>query len=152
PRTDYLNHLKYWLDHSHAPDIRHGRHWMLTPPRQVSFVHAVQRPLEQPLGKLVLNRGVGDTFVFHTGFLVNHSRSTGHVDVEANWFEYLDIPTQPFPNDIPGDAIRPAKPQNGHAYQVAVEYGNDNTPVVRLKHEFGDTKHRRVTYTPVATT
>ena len=152
PSAAYLPHMAYWLDLSQAPDVKTGHHWMLTPSREVTLVHAVQRPLAPPVGFLKLSRQYDATFVLHRGPVNADSRSTGHVDIEASWFEYLDLPSKPLPNDIPNDPNRPALPQKGHAYQVTFQYGSDQVSLDGVKHEFGDTKHRKVTYKPVGTT
>ena len=152
PSANRISHMAYWLDQSPAQDVMQGRHWMLTPQREVTLVHAVPRPLEKPIAFLKPSRPYNATYYQHAGQVQCHSRSTGHVDLEATWFEYLDLPSKALPNDIPNDAARPALPQKGHAYQLAIAYGKDARPIDGMKHEFGDTKHRKVTYKPVGTT
>jgi hypothetical protein len=152
PALDCLEHMAYWKDYAPADDAKKGRHWMMTPYREITLVHAVPRPITPPTATLTLSRGFGETFVNHTGVLQCHSRSTGHVDMDASWYEYLDLPTKALPNDVIGDADRPALPQTGHAYQITAPYGQDANKITRVPHELGDTKHRRVTYTPVGTT
>lgn len=152
PNPVYLDHLKYWLDHSQAPDVVQGRHWMLTPAREIKLVHAVQRPIVAPEAYIKLSRKEDETFVTHEGVMTFHGESTGHVDVVASWFEYEDRLTRPLPNDIIGDPNRGATPQSGHAYQIGVDYGEKSVGIPALHHELGDTKHRVVKYTPVATT
>ncbi len=150
PAGNRLNHLAYVLDYGvPASDLAGGRHWMLTPRREIKLVHAVPKPLAAPVASVQITRGNDLTFVTHTGTLTSHSRSTNQVDMEATWNETIDVPSKPLPDD---GVSSPTIVQSGHAYQVAVTYGIDATQVLRLHHEFHDTKHRNVTYTPVAQT
>ena len=59
-----------------------GRHWMLTPFRQVIFTHAVQQPLVIPdMTKVLSSRGLGSTFAPFHGPIANHAKSTDRLDV-----------------------------------------------------------------------
>jgi len=152
PTAGLLPHMAYWNEHP-EPAAARGRHWLMTPDRDITLVHAVQRPITPAKAKLSEpTRSAGDTFVTLSGSILSHSRSTGHVDVVASWFEYLDLPTRPMPNDVPDDPLRPAELQNGTAFQLPVAYGVDSRAFDRLSHEFGDTKHRKVTYATLGTT
>lgn len=150
PAAARLGHMAYFLEHSYsAATLALGRHWRLTPRRKLVLVHAVPKPLEAPVAELLVTRGPEDTFVRHTGQLHSHSRSTGLVDLEARWDEVTDEPSRPLPND---GVSAPKEPQVGHAWQAQVTYGVDGQPLNRLEHDFGDTRHRVVRYTPVAHT
>lgn len=127
-----------------------GRHWMLTPFRELVLVHAVQQPLLTPdISKLSVTRGIGSTAaVLHDAVDV-HAKSTGKLDFNAEWTEPVDPLAEPKPKTIPGA---------GHAFEVPVAYPglpeepSDNVASVARRHELGDTKHREIRYTAVATT
>lgn len=150
PANNRLSHMAYVLDYGvPMSELASGRHWMITPRRTITLVHAVPKPLAAPVANVQITRGNDQTFVTHTGVLTSHSRSTNHVDMEATWQETIDVPTKPLPDD---GVSSPTIAQSGHAYQVPVAYGSDTTQILRLHHELHDTKHRNVTYTPVAQT
>ncbi|MBT2382940.1 hypothetical protein [Streptomyces sp. ISL-11] len=121
-----------------------GENWMLTPWTELTLVHAVERPLEAPkLGELRFPRTAEQTFTDVTGRVRAHSRSTGRIDIDATWTEWLDDVTEPAPRRVTGHA---------HVGEVTVERGRDDLPLLDIRHEFRDTRHRDVTYTPTATT
>jgi hypothetical protein len=148
PVASRIGHMAYWVDYSPSADALAGRHWMLTPWREVTLVHAVPRPIDPPAADIKLSRNIHDTFVDHEGVLQVHGRSTASVDIEASWLETQDLPSRPLPED---GKSSPAAPQSAHAYQVPVEYGVDKVQYAR-RHELHDTRHRIVTYKPIATT
>ncbi len=87
----------------------------------------------------------------------NSARSSIRLDVGAEWSEPLDLLLDPGPTRVEGRA---------HAFDRRVDSDEDaalvgrddiaRTPAAlpqhRARHDFGDTKHRTVRYTPVATT
>jgi len=121
-----------------------GGHWMLTPPRTLTLVHAVQQPLIEPqFQSLTSSKGLGATFATLQDEFPINGNSTINVDIEAAWSEPVDDLT-----DSPQPVIR-----KGTALPVEVKIGRGDTiAVVNGKHEFHDTKHRNVAYTAVATT
>ncbi|HYG58984.1 MAG TPA: hypothetical protein VD902_13070, partial [Symbiobacteriaceae bacterium] len=119
-----------------------GGHWMLTPHRYLMLVHAVQQPLLVPAYQgLSASRSLGDTFAVLKDNVQVSGKSTDKLDVLAAWDEPVDILSEPGPRVIAGQA---------HAGEVKVLYGQTETPL-NLKHDFGDTKYRRVRYDAVAT-
>ena len=88
----------------------------------------------------------------------------GRLDVEAAWSEQVDDVLR----DLPEDGVdgRPLRPGSGHVGDFALDAGEDDCrtgsadvprmpnkpPVHELRHELGDTRHRRVRYNAVATT
>ncbi|MFF4218755.1 hypothetical protein [Streptomyces nondiastaticus] len=126
-----------------------GENWMITPWVDVTLVHAVERPLEPPvLGDLTFSRLPGQTFASLSGPLRSHAKSTGRIDLDATWTEWHDDVTEPEPRQITG---------HDHVGEITVEpfendirIGDFGGPTVR--HEFRDTRHRNVTYTPTAAT
>ncbi|MGF0174470.1 hypothetical protein ACQF36_29385 [Streptomyces sp. Marseille-Q5077] len=146
----FLDHfsVKQWLDRpvsaSGVPmphsewevTVLNGRHPVLCPVRQIHLVHAVRRPLAEPRWQSgpPLTREKGEPFavlrpVFPPTGL--NTDSTGRLEISAAWREWT--------NDGDHDA------RIAHVYAQTVARGDPPAPVIR--HEFGDTKHRKVTYT-----
>ncbi len=132
-----------------------GAHWMISPPRALQLVHAVQHPLGPATLNATVNlRGAGQTFADLTGQMTLSVPTTGSIELAAAWNESLDDPAQP----------EPTTPH--HEVSVAhwpVEIGwNETTPlpptgnpwnvVPPARHEFGDTRHRTVDYSLIGTT
>ncbi len=156
PDAARLDELAHWPTLQAGPAAlqaaaKAGLHWMLTPARELTLVHAVQQPLEPAFFAGPTDpspsRGVGDTFVTFRGNVHVHGRSTSHVDVRAEWTDTLDLLEQPGPVD---------KGYKAPAFEIPVAYDNTviqfGTQSMPTKHEFGDTKHHLVTYTPDGTT
>ncbi|MFE6776676.1 hypothetical protein [Streptomyces sp. NPDC057702] len=121
-----------------------GENWLITPWIDVTLVHAVEKPLERPvIGDLTFRRKAEETFADLHGLVRCHARSTGRVDVEATWQEWNDDVTQAAPERVTGQA---------HVGDVTVRAGQDERSLSDVRQEFRDTRHRDVTYTPVATT
>jgi hypothetical protein len=127
-----------------------GRHWMFTPSRTITLVHAVQRPLEAP------SQGVGSTArppgekkTQLTGGLTQHSGSTQRIDLLAEWEDPVDDPKEPEPRTASFQAV---------AASVDILPGEDDLKIdlnttesrFRLFHDLGDTKARLVRYSSVA--
>jgi hypothetical protein len=152
-------------------DRRHealdSRNWMLTPWVDLTFVHAVEKPLADP-SVAVTNAGMlrnaGEHFCVLQGAITNHAKSTGRLDISAIWTEQVvDLG-----EDLPADGINGPKPRELHSHvgdflieafendaltgrdDVTTPTGKGNTH--RLRHEFGDTRHRVVDYRAQATT
>jgi hypothetical protein len=136
--------------------VRSGQHWMFEPFRILTLVHAVRQPLlrpEFPQG-LSVGRGIGDTFA-NVGRLLSFSRkSTSRVDILASWQEPVDLgPGEAAPADVNDPGARSVKLQT--AFTLKTRHEEDLSPIQEeflRRHEFGDTKHRMVTYRGVATT
>lgn len=132
-----------------APAATSGQMWMLTPKREVKVVHAVERPIAAPqVDNLVaLPRALGQTFQELQGRIVNHSRSSGSVEVRAQWTEEVDRIAE----SVPRFGVN-AEPHDGHVFVRKIDYGEDaaffapTAPAVFPRHELGDTKHRFVRY------
>jgi hypothetical protein len=130
-----------------------GLNWMLTPYIELRLVHAVEKPLTPPeLRVLKFERDPEQNFVtLADGILRSHAKSTGQVDIDATWQEWVDDPTEPVPHRIHGHA---------HVATVNVELTTRDPDQILLslaqpgpiRHTFGDTKHRNVSYQPTATT
>lgn len=131
-----------------------GQHWMLTPFRWVTFTHAVQQPLELPDMKQVTSvRSLGNTFARFRGPIHNHAKSTGRLDVWAEWSEDIDLLTDDMPRM---SSLGTEVHHQAHAFGFDIHPDEDAAQVTQgerdSRHEFGDTKYRRVVYHSIATT
>ncbi len=120
-----------------------GQHWMLTPPRTLTLVHAVQQPLIEPqFQNLTCTRSIGSTSATLTDEFPVSGKSTDKIDIKAAWQEPVDNLTDaPQPVILDGSA-RALEQKIASSHQVAVINGAQ---------EFHDTRHRTVTYTATAT-
>lgn len=129
-----------------------GRHWMLTPFREVIFTHAVQQPLVLPdMTKVQSSRALGDTFATFRGPIANHAKSTGRLDVFGSWTEDVDLVTDDEPRMR---AFGTEVPHRAQAFGFDIRRSEDQADVAlhQARHAFGDTKYRRIVYHSVATT
>ncbi|MFH9726023.1 hypothetical protein ACH4M4_24130 [Streptomyces sp. NPDC017254] len=121
--------------------IVEGRNRLVTPPRTVTLVHAVQRPLAIPSGLLAARRIAGDTSaVLRTDGLRIHIASTGRLDLRAEWTDHEDLPPQ-----------KPAERRQTAilgSYDVRRAPQHEAFPTIRQ--EFGDTRRRHVLYRATA--
>ena len=117
-----------------------GRHPMATPAHRVRVRHAVRKPRGTPSGALAAERAEGSSFATlrpaggGDPLLGVHPPSTLSVDVAASW-KPLEDP------DDPAVELRPVG-------RIALARADGALPAFR--HEFGDSKHRSVTYTLTA--
>ncbi len=142
--------------------IATGRHWMFSPWRELTLVHAVQQPLTDPvLQEIAPERDYGETTALLHTLFTTHSASTEKIDIECNWVETVDDLLNPAPLEN--------MPFSQHVTTVPVHYSFpvlrmgerlQNTGVVAglynakhpLLHQLNDTRHRNVQYKIVATT
>jgi hypothetical protein len=132
----------------------HYQHWMLTPWRRFTFVHAVERPITEPtISKLLLGKLKGNTFVsLFGGAAMVHAPSTGEAELRGRWVDMVDDPAGTEPEDDPHPVSR-----DSHVWDRKIDYAENvflipNNHGLPPKHEFGDTKHRFVHYRFVGTT
>lgn len=117
-----------------------GRHPLLSPPARIRAVHAVRKPLVDPLWTATVRQQQHATraqvsAVFASDGL--HTGSTGHLEIAAEWTEAIDERTVPM--DLP----------DVHHQDVLA---TDGPTRCEFDHDFGDTKHRVVAYTAKAVT
>lgn len=117
-----------------------GRHPMITPPDVLRLVHAVRRPLGQPRGPLQAERAEGETYVRllppeGLPLLGIDPASTVQFDVRAKWTDRRDKPHTLVRDVEASEAV------------LSVHLRPDQQHLPELRHEFGDTRHRAVTYT-----
>ncbi len=127
---------------------------LLAPSRAVTIVYATQRPLMTPaFGRpLILPRQADSTSAVLVDDALQFDRpSTGRIDAYAEWQDPLDDPAD--------DGWRTS---NGELYAGGVRIGEDDGKPLDplempesarspLAHDFGDTRHREVTYRAQAT-
>jgi hypothetical protein len=125
-------------------DTKRGRNPVVTPPRRVLVVHAVKRPLADPrwTTPLDITRAHHDTTAVLNAVFPKEgldTDSTGRLDISATWTEFEDAGAQAGPGQ------RQVVVEHLHSETIA----RSDDPVTRVpvRHEFGDTKHRWVTYT-----
>ena len=141
-----------------------GAHWMVTPDRPLVLVHATQQPVCAPVfERLNIFRHPGATWSEIRRTQVRyHARSTAKLEVLAEWFEWLDDPTQPAPvrrrftAQLPEVRIAspPLQSQEPASGVVFEEMGSGSTEAAHahIRHEFGDHKFRLVRYNLRAST
>jgi hypothetical protein len=140
---------------------RNGRHWMFSPWRTLRLVHAVQQPLRSPRfnpALTLVQREHLQTFARIVTLIDLHGASTDHVEVGAQWTEWVDDLARTRPEQ---------RSVSTHVASIPVLYGDNRLEMVRLRedtppsspemlpairHAFQDTRHRKVRYRPVATT
>jgi hypothetical protein len=127
---------------------------LLAPSREIRIVHATQRPLTDPqFGRaLILPRALNATTAMLADDAFDFDRpSTGRIDVYARWEEPVDDPdddgwrlTQ---NEMYAGGVR-LDDDDGKPLDTAELNEPARSP---LSHDFGDTKHREVSYQAVGT-
>jgi len=128
--------------------VADGVHWMVTPFRTLTLVHAVRQPLLRPkyVG-LTFARALGQTFAGLSDPTMELSRkSTVRLDIVAKWTEMIDAISESGPMQINGDA-RPFQ----FNVPLAPTPAQETVLAVSGKHEFHDTKYRKISYSAHAT-
>ncbi|MFF7231798.1 hypothetical protein [Streptomyces sioyaensis] len=123
------------------PEFQHilaGLNRLITPPRTVTLVHAVQRPRHDPGGLLTPQREAGgaDTLL-NTRQLDIDIPGTGRIDISAKWTDQEDRPpAAPAPAD-----------HAAHVGSYEVRHLPPQHALPPIRQEFGDTRHHHVSYT-----
>ncbi len=146
--------------------VPQSRHCMFTPWQDLELVHAVQRPLKAPdlRAESAVIRHPGDSRFQTTASFIPEPFSTGTVFLSASWTDFVDDPTQPLAVPAAGQpppwtrrvdtvvgnvALAEPKLQNGVPPvfdRTDLYFEGSTMPEL----EFGDTKHRVVTFTATA--
>lgn len=158
-----------------------GQHWMFTPWQDVELVHATQRPLIEPAMTQIapatqpieIDRGLGDTFALPSFAAVCSLKSTDRMDLLAEWHEPVDEPAEAAPKDQQrGDlafGVKITDPEIFAPNHAALADHSNLAPdligvnrhsaaaqrheyLAPKKHEFNDTRYRRIEYWLKATT
>ncbi|MFR9773208.1 hypothetical protein [Nocardia sp. SC052] len=124
-----------------ARGIAESGNALVTPSRELTLVHAVQKPLAAPTGNLDARRTTAGTdAVLVTSGLKVHIPSTGRLEISAAWTD----PDQT-PGLGPGGTTRTVALGS---FTVEQTLRGKALPVIR--HEFADTRRRKITYTVTA--
>lgn len=122
-----------------------GSFWMMTPFRAVTLRHAVQQPIGKPgQNKFAVVKKLGETSVQFDAELRVHGPSTNKFDLLAKWQEPVDNPFESTWKKIDGSA---------HVIEASLDKKQTSFVMnarTNHRHEFGDTKYRKVTYRLVA--
>ncbi|MGF1646536.1 MAG: hypothetical protein ACFCVF_06420 [Kineosporiaceae bacterium] len=108
----------------------------------VTLVHATRKPAADPVlvaATATVDRGALGATVEAT--VQAHRDTTGRIDLEATWDETVDT----------GDGPVRATRRTAVAGSVRVDRGS-GAVALEIEHHLGETGHRTVTYTPVAST
>ena len=171
---DFLSHMGMPLWSNSGAEFQRiarrallGLHWMVTPQRELTLVHATQQPVCTPrLQAVSVQRQAGDTFADLQARVQLHGPSTGKFEVEAEWDEWIDDLNQPAPQhrvvtgqltEIPladnhdnhfslATVAQAQKPPAGNAG------GGQGERAIGNRHEFGDQRFRLVRYRLKGTT
>jgi hypothetical protein len=146
--------------------LKENRSWLVSPWHDLELVHAVQHPLVVPTFDLLEgHRYRGQTSFDLTGIVPVDPPSTDKIEVQGTWSEWVDRPDSPGPEwltgastafTLPLSMIRSATPDDEHApFSLLGERLVSFSTLMRREHgttqptphEFGDTKHRLVSYT-----
>lgn len=136
-RADFLDHfaLRHWSSvATHVQVVKNGRHPMATPARRLRFVHAVRRQPDDPAGTVAPVQQVGGVAAVLTpapAMLGVDPACSERLQVTAAWTEVDDADS----TEMTGVAV----------HDVPVARG-DEVLREQIVHQFGDTRHRVVTY------
>jgi hypothetical protein len=123
-----------------------GGHYMATPYRELTIVHAVRQPLTAPAVQVLLpTRMPGWSYIILNGTVTANPPSTQRVDVLSSY-------TDPF-DDGTSDSGVVLLPHKARVGELPLESGDSgDVPVTNMRQDFGDTKHHSVYYSLLATT
>jgi hypothetical protein len=121
-------------------------HYMVTPYRELTIVHAVRQPLTAPtVHKLTPTRLPGWTYITVNGDVRAHPPSTQRVDVLSSY-------TDPFDDGSSATGVVFLE-HKARVTELDLASGDSGDVSVSAKrHDFGDTKHHSVYYSLLATT
>lgn len=125
-----------------------GAHWMISPSRTLTLVHAVQRPLRPAhfaAGTMTATKtNHGDTAADLAGTLTLHVASTGRIDVVGRWQDWFvdDHGVQ----QVEREAVACSFTVDAEWPDTGPFPPSTHTVDLRARHEFGDTRHRKVRY------
>ncbi len=158
--------LLHWIKSGAKHDImvmaQLGTHWMLSPYRKLTMVHATQQPVCLPeLIKMSIHRPSGASYanlVCRT--VVLHGPSTGKFEIEADWEEWIDDLEKDGPERISGHGQLgeiPLHENHINKFDLASAVKNAQVDPNRDRaradrHELGDSKFRLIRYRVRATT
>jgi hypothetical protein len=140
-------------------NARQSKHWMISPWRQLTLVHAIQQPLAKPeVKELKVARNYNDTTAKLNTRIAVHGKSTDKINLEALWLDFLDDFADIAPKITMGSSNVTSlvtdyfnqSLANGSVFPGPA--GSNEKMGNAIVHQWNDTKHRWVFYRPVATT
>ena len=153
-----------------------GKNWLMTPFGELTLIHATVQPVGRPVcSSLEAQKNYGQTSAILYGQYEIHGHSTSKVELLANWEEPVDNLNEPEPKVIEGKAqvleltVTPEMKSISFTPRPGESRAEDSdnqrqvpSPMITsrvvvpgipvYKHEFGDTKFRRVNYSLISTT
>ncbi|NYT63794.1 hypothetical protein H0A66_15860 [Alcaligenaceae bacterium] len=143
--------------------VQLGCHWMITPYRRLVLVHATQQPVCEPeLLELAVKRAAGDVYAGLQANVRLHGPSTGKIEIEAEWDDWVDDPENPAgpqrqtSRGMLGEIPLAENSRNLFTLSGAINDqqvpGGSTDRARGDRHEFGDTKFRLIRYRLRATT
>ena len=143
-----------------------GSNWLIAPFRELTLVHATQKPVFAPKFNLlwVQQRKPGDHDIMLLSYtkddrgITLHGPSTGKFEIEAKWFEWVDDIAQTEPKRVEfngqlGEINLPENHGNGLNLGAAVDAQLSDPKAKRADvHAVGDTRFRLIEYRIRATT
>lgn len=149
----YLTQLKLWQLLVAAKEtkpaleklILNGGHYMFTPYRELTIVHAVRQPLTAPWVHLLAPfRQAGTTYTLLNGDVRADPASTQRVDVLSYYVDPYDDGTSPTGITLLTSKARVA--------EIPLEASQSGIIAIKnLREDFSDTKHHEVYYNLLAT-
>lgn len=150
---DLLGVWEWMQDPSH-PELDSkalaGLIWAVTPPRDLTLMFAVQRPLQTPVptATMAAQRKPGDTVVDLTGTITLDVPSSGEVELVSQYAEWIDATINPGPVQqkvesiaMPLIAVDPSM-----ASPVAFGQAGERSLIGLVRQNFSDTHYRKVAY------
>ena len=128
--------------------------WALTPYTTLELVFAVRRPLLTPEFPFFSDfRQLGWTYAELSGDILYSPKSTNKTDLRARWEEPVDNGPGSAAPQGPGAPDGTLAPRQATAFTIPSRQNENLKETDRFqgRHEFHDTKHRRVTYQGHAT-
>ncbi len=123
-----------------------GGHYMFTPYRELTIVHAVRQPLDPPWANILAPfRNTGATYTYLNGDVRADAKSTQRVDVLSFYVDPYDDGANP-----DGAVLLESKARVAEIPLAADQ--SDIVPIKDMRHDFGDTKHHDVFYNLLSTT
>jgi hypothetical protein len=121
------------------------------PYRQISVVHAVQRPVLEPQlvddASFAITKELGATVALVQVDVLVHGLSTSKVDLLANWDDPVDDPS-----DDLSDPRKTTVTRQANLGRRNTGDADSRVTMPRGEHHFGDTRHHVVRYRALATT
>ncbi len=131
-----------------------GLTWGLTPWTQIELIYAVQKPLLVPVfNPLSPTRELTWTYAELFGDITYSPKSTARTELLASWAEPVDNGPGTGVPQGPGSSDTTLSPRQSTVFTIpsSLEQTDSETSRFQGRHEFFDTKYRRVTYVGKAT-